>query len=96
MKTTKSQIIIAYEDYETLNAYVKGLRSFKAFDKKNAALLQEELKKATLVKRDELPEDVVRLDSRVVIKEGSRNKLMVELVKIEPNLLNKTFVLKKQ
>lgn len=83
MKTTKSQIIIAHEDYETLNAYVKGLRSAKAFDKKNAALLQEELNKATLVKRDELPEDVVRLNSRVIIKEGSRNKL-IELVLVVP------------
>ena len=83
MKATNSKIIIAHEDYETLNAYVKGLRSVTAFDKKNAASLQEELRKATLVKREELPADVVRLNSRVIVKEGTKNKL-IELVLVVP------------
>lgn len=83
MKATKSKIIIAHEDYETLNAYVNGLSSVRDFDRKNAALLQEELKKATLVKKDELPEDVVRLNSRVIVKEGSKDKL-IELVLVVP------------
>lgn len=83
MKTIKSKLIIAHEDYETLNDYVKGLRSVKAFDRNNAVLLQEELKKAKLVKRDELPADVVRLNSRVVIKEGAKEKL-IELVLVVP------------
>lgn len=83
MKTTKSELIIAIEDFETLNAYVKGVMPVKAFDRKNAAMLQEELKKATLVKRDELPDDVVRLNSRVVITEVSENKL-IELVLVVP------------
>ncbi|TKK65001.1 transcription elongation factor GreAB [Ilyomonas limi] len=83
MKTTKSKIIIAYEDYETLNAYIKGSSSVRDFDRKNAALLQEELKKATLVKKTELPEDVVRLNSRVIVKEGSKDKL-IELVLVLP------------
>jgi regulator of nucleoside diphosphate kinase len=83
MTTTKSEIIIAREDYETLNAYVKGLVPAKAFDRKNAAMLEEELKKATLVNREEVPEDVVRLNSRVVITEGSKNK-PIELVLVLP------------
>jgi regulator of nucleoside diphosphate kinase len=83
MKATKSKIIIAHEDYETINAYVKGLRPVRDFDRKNAASLQEELKKATLVKKDELPEDVVRLNSRVIVKEGTKDKL-IELVLVVP------------
>lgn len=83
MKVTNSKIIITREDYETLNAYVKGLRSVTAFDKKNAASLQEELKKATLVRSEELPDDVVRLNSRVIVKEGTKNKL-IELVLVVP------------
>jgi regulator of nucleoside diphosphate kinase len=83
MKTTKSKLVISSEDYETLNDYVKGLKSVKAFDKSNALLLQEELKKAKLVKRDKLPADVVRLNSRVVVKEGNREKL-IELVLVVP------------
>lgn len=48
MKTTKSQIIIAYEDYETLNAYVKGLRSFKAFDKKKCSFTTGRIKESNI------------------------------------------------
>src|SRR3954451_2094060 len=83
MKTIESKIIIAREDYETLIAYVKGLTHVKAFDRKNAAMLQEELKKATLVERDELPDDVVRLNSKVIIREETKNKLM-EVVLVIP------------
>lgn len=83
MKATKSKIIITHDDYNTLNAYVKGLRSVRDFDRKNAASLQEELRKATLVKREELPDDVVRLNSRVIVKEGTKDKL-IELVLVVP------------
>src|SRR4051812_19174758 len=83
MKTTKNNLIIAKEDYETLNAYVKGLKSARDFDCKNAASLQEELQKATVVASDKLPEDVVRLNSRVVVKEGTKDKL-IELVLVVP------------
>ncbi|MEO7446218.1 MAG: GreA/GreB family elongation factor, partial [Ferruginibacter sp.] len=74
---------IAEEDYETLCNYMKGLKWIHAFDKKNAALLQEELKRATLVKKDDLPQDVVRLNSRVVIKDAVKNKLL-DLVVVVP------------
>jgi regulator of nucleoside diphosphate kinase len=83
MKTAKSQLIMAHEDYKTINDYVKGLSQVKAFDRKNAASLYDELKKATLVTIEELPEDVVRLNSRVVVKEGNKDKL-IELVIVVP------------
>jgi regulator of nucleoside diphosphate kinase len=73
---TTKKIIITNKDYETLNAYLKGLKPLKAFDRKNAVSLQEELKKATLVDTDELPMDVVRLNSRVTIKEGTKGNLI--------------------
>lgn len=83
----KRNLMIAQEDYETLNAYVKGLKTVIAFDKKNATMLNEELKKATLVKKEDLPGDVVRLNSRVIIKEGNKNKL-IELVLVLPEKAN--------
>lgn len=83
MKETKSKIVIAKEDYETLNAYVRGVKSVRDFDRKNAASLQEELNKATLVAKDKLPKDVVRLNSRVIVKEGTKDKL-IELVLVVP------------
>ena len=83
MKTTKSKLIIGKEDFETLNAYVRGLRSVRDFDRKNAASLQDELKKATVVEKDKLPGDVVRLNSRVTVKEGTKDKL-IELILVVP------------
>jgi regulator of nucleoside diphosphate kinase len=81
--TTENKIIITTEDYETLNAYLKGFKSVKAFDRKNAVSLQAELKKATLVKTDEIPLDVVRLNSKVSIKEGTKGNL-IELTLVVP------------
>ena len=51
MKTKKSKLIIGKEDFETLNAYVRGLKSMRDFDRKNAASLEDELKKATVLKK---------------------------------------------
>jgi regulator of nucleoside diphosphate kinase len=83
MKTTKSKLIIGKEDFETLNTYVRGLTSVRDFDRKNAASLQDELKKATVVEKDKLPGDVVRLNSRVIVKEGTKDKL-IELILVVP------------
>ncbi|MEO7264594.1 MAG: GreA/GreB family elongation factor [Ferruginibacter sp.] len=84
-KPPGNTLIIAEEDYETINNYVNGLNWVHSFDKKNAALLKEELKKATLVKKDDLPQDVVGLNSRVIIKDKERNKLL-DLVLVVPEL----------
>ena len=87
MQTTKHQLTITNEDYETLNKYIKGQKSIKSFDRNNVTLLREELKKATLVKKNELPEDVVRLNSRVKIREGKKDKL-IELILVLPEKAN--------
>jgi len=87
MKTKKSKLIIGKEDFETLNAYVRGLKSVRDFDRKNAASLQDELKKATVVEKEKLPADVVRLNSRVIVQEGNKDKL-IELVLVVPDKAN--------
>ena len=87
MQKTKHQLTITDEDYETLNKYIKGQKSIKSIDGNNVTLLREELKKATLVKRNELPEDFVRLNSRVKIKEGKKDKL-IELILVLPEKAN--------
>ena len=81
--STTSKLFITHEDYATLNSYVKGSQQVKAFDKRNAAMLQEELSKATLVKTQDLPQDVVRLNSRVIVKEATKDKL-IEVVLVVP------------
>ena len=87
MKTKKSKLIIGKEDFETLNAYVRGLKSVRDFDRKNALSLQDELKKATVVEKEKLPGDVVRLNSRVIVQEGTKDKL-IELVLVVPDKAN--------
>jgi len=87
MKTTKNKLIIGKEDFETLNAYVRGLKSVRDFDRKNAASLHDELKKATVVEKEKLPGDVVRLNSRVIVQEGTRDKL-IELILVVPDKAN--------
>jgi regulator of nucleoside diphosphate kinase len=87
MQKTKHQLTITDEDYETLNNYIKGEKSIRSFDRNNTTLLREELRKATLVKKSELPADVVRLNSRVKIKEGKKDKL-IELILVLPEKAN--------
>jgi regulator of nucleoside diphosphate kinase len=80
MKKLENQLVIAHEDYEILSNYI---RPVVAFDRKNAALLLKEIEKATIVKKDELPQDVVRLNSKVIVKEENKNKVM-ELILVVP------------
>ena len=87
MKTTKNRLMITYEDYAILNAYVRGITSEMDFDRSNAALLEAELKKAVIVKRDKFPQDVIRLNSRVVVKEETKDKL-IEFVLVVPEKAN--------
>jgi regulator of nucleoside diphosphate kinase len=84
MKTLENRLVIAHEDYEILNNY---LRPVMPFDRRNATLLFKEIKDALIVKRNELPQDVVRLNSKVVIKEESKQKIM-ELVLVVPEKAN--------
>jgi len=76
-------ITIAAEDYDVLNEYIKGIKPIKAFDRVNAAVLQQELKRATVVKNGELPDNVVRLNSRVKIKEVNNGRT-IEIVLVVP------------
>lgn len=80
MDKVNNEIFIAHEDYEILNNYVRPAVSF---DRGNAALLLKEIKNATIIKKNELPLDVIRLNSKVIVKEESKNKL-IELVLVVP------------
>lgn len=83
MTTTKKKLLIAHEDYETIKEYVRKINPATAFDGKNAALLKDELNKATIVKRSDLPADVVRLNSTILIQEANKERL-IELKLVVP------------
>ena len=85
MQKTKNRLIIAKQDYDIIMSYVK--RGFLRTTKQDAENLESELKKAKVVQNEELPEDVVRLNSTVTIKEEMDNKVM-ELTVVTPEKAN--------
>lgn len=64
-----SPVILLKSDYEILNGFVKNIQGMQVNEKENFAKLYQEIKKAQIVEPADFPEDVVRLDSEVVIKD---------------------------
>ena len=87
MQTIQNELILLAEDYNTLFSYLQGRNTRTAFDRKNAEELQSELKKATLVAKDQFPTDVVRINSTVKIRDEERNRVM-EFMLVVPELAN--------
>lgn len=87
MEKTKNRLVLAKDDYEIIMSYIrKGLPTI-TFNRQDAEELEMELKKARVVHKDELPEDIVRLNSTVTIKEEKENKIM-ELTVVTPERAN--------
>jgi len=83
MKKTNNPLVLLVDDYKLLISYLNGGHSKTAFDRRNAEDLQSELKKAKLVNKDDFPNDVVRLNSKVRIKAEDNDKVM-ELMLVTP------------
>lgn len=76
MQKTNMQLVLAKGDYEVIMMGLKNGYSKNKFNRLEAEELEAELKKAKVVSNDELPRDVVRLNSQVTIKEEKENKIM--------------------
>jgi len=87
MQKLKEQLILTRDDYKLLKSYLSGRGQKTSFDRKNVEGLEAELKKAKLVSTEEIPVDVVRLNSRVKIKAESSDKIM-ELTLVTPDKAN--------
>ena len=74
MKKIKQQLMISSKDYEVIMAWIKRRLGKVTFNKEDAKELETEIKKATLVDKEKLPPDVVRLNSTVIIKEEKQKK----------------------
>jgi len=70
-----------------LVSYLNNARRQSTFDRRNAEELTAELKKATLVNKDDFPEDVVRLNSKVRVKAEGKSEEM-ELILVTPDKAN--------
>lgn len=66
---TAAPVILLKNDFEILNGYVKNLQGMQVNEKENFRKLYQEIKKAEIVNAEDFPNDVVRLDSTVVIKD---------------------------
>ena len=84
MQKINNQLVLRKDDYKLLISYLNGGSSKVAFDRRNAEGLQAELKKAKLVNKDDFPEDVVRLNSKVRIKAQDKDEVM-ELMLVTPD-----------
>ena len=84
MKKTNNRLVLLIDDYKLLISYLNGGQSTTAFDRRNAEDLRIELKKAKLVNKDNFPEDIVRLNSKVRIKAEENDKVM-ELMLVTPD-----------
>jgi regulator of nucleoside diphosphate kinase len=71
----KSRILLTREDYHIIMSHIKkGVRAI-TFNRRDAEELEAEIKKAEIVESSELPNDVVRLNSVVTIKDENEKKL---------------------
>lgn len=74
MATTKSvatgnDVLLLKRDHAVLDEYVRNLHGMKVNEKENFARLSEELAKAKIIPEKNFPEDRVRINSTVVIKD---------------------------
>lgn len=77
MQEVKEQLVLIKEDYDIIMTLLKQGSRLNTFNWQDAQELLEELRKARIVKKEELPDDVVRLNSIVTIKDDQANKTMV-------------------
>lgn len=87
MQNLKNQLLLRKDDYNTMIGYIRGGTGKKYFDRKNAEELEAEIKKAKLVNKEDFPTQVVRLNSRVKIREEKKDKIM-ELTLVTPEKAN--------
>ena len=87
MKKIKNNLVLRKDDYSLLVSYLNNARRQSTFDRRNAEELTAELKKATVVNKNDFPEDVVRLNSKVRIKAEGKSEEM-ELILVTPDKAN--------
>jgi regulator of nucleoside diphosphate kinase len=80
MQKIKEQLLLTKKDYEIILSYLKLGYSKNTFNRQDAEELKAELKKAKLVAEDELPADVVRLNSTVTIRDEKELKAMEVMI----------------
>lgn len=77
MVTIKKTLILKKNDYDLLLKYVYSTMHPLSVENKNAEQLYEELKSAKIYENDEdIPDDVIRINSKVVVQEQENRKIL--------------------
>ena len=84
MKKEKTPILMGKGDCKIIMHHLTFNGAQNTFSGKDAIELGKELKKAKLVETEDLPADVVRLNSKVTIKDEKEGRLL-ELVVVTPD-----------
>ena len=71
------------DDFQTIMTYLKQGLARNTFSRRDVEELEAELKRAKLVNKDEFPQDAVRLNSTVTIKD-EQNPMLMELTVVTP------------
>lgn len=83
MQKIKKRLVLTKNDYDIIMSYLRRSLTTITFNRRDAEELETELKRARIVNSDELPEDIVRLNSIVTIKEETENKV-IEVMVVTP------------
>lgn len=77
MQSVKEPLLLTKTDYETIMAHLKNGMTVATFNRQDAEELELELKKAKVVSKEELPPDVVQLNSVVTIRDEKTTRVMI-------------------
>lgn len=81
MRTTKEKLILGKEDYDIIMAHLRQGLSKSTYEPQNADALKQEMKKAKVVANEKVPDNIVKLNSIVRIREtGSEKTRELQLV----------------
>jgi regulator of nucleoside diphosphate kinase len=83
MKKENNKLVLTHDDYQLMIAYLRQGYGRTVSDRLNAEKLELELRKARLVSKEDFPADIVRLNSRVKVKDDKNDSVM-ELIVVAP------------
>jgi len=75
MNTNINEVVLLREDYKLLQSYLKITRNMNINQNWLKPLLNE-IKRATIMSRDDIPSDVIRLNSTAIIKDVTTGRVM--------------------
>lgn len=87
MNTLTTPIILSKEDYDLIVFYLRNSNWRNPADRQSADKLEAELKRAKVVSKSNLHENIVRLNSYVKVRDLEANRLM-ELKIVTPDKSN--------